>query len=55
MLLPAWLAFRVQVPADTRVSVVPLTVQTPGVLDANDTVRLDVELATKAGGAVPRV
>ena len=55
VLLPAWLALTVQVPTAASVSVEPLTVHTPGVADANNTVRPDVELATSAGGAVPRV
>lgn len=53
--MPAWLALTVQVPTATKVSVLPLTVQTLGVAGANNTGRPDVELATSAGGAVPRV
>ncbi|MBK6388076.1 MAG: hypothetical protein IPF71_15550, partial [Rhodoferax sp.] len=43
----------VQVPDATRVSVVPLTVQTPEVVEANETDRPEVEVADKAGGAAP--
>lgn len=53
--LPAWLAVIVQVPADASVSVVPLTVHTGSVLDVSVTARPELELATKAGGAVPSV
>ena len=45
----------VQVPADTRLSVVPLTVHTEGVLDANCTVRPELAVADSAAGAVPMV
>ena len=55
VLLPAWLASMLQVPAATSVSVVPLTVQTPGVVDTSETVRPDVELATSALGVSPKV
>ena len=55
MPLPAWLALTVQVPAATSVSVLPLTVQTLGVVDVKDTVRPDVEVAASAAGAVRRV
>ena len=51
--LPAWLATTVQVPALTRLSVVPLTVQTTGVVDAKPTVNPELALADKAGGAMP--
>ena len=53
--MPAWLAVTVHVPTATSTSVLPLTVQTPGVAEANDTARPDVALATSAAGAVPRV
>ena len=53
--LPAWLASRLQVPTATRVSVVPLTVQTPAVVEASATARPALELATRAGAAVPSV
>ena len=33
----------------------PLTVQMPGVVDANDTTSPDVEVAASAAGAVPSV
>ena len=52
---PAWRATTVQVPAATRVRVVPLTVQTAGVLDSKVTTSPDVALATSATGAAPRV
>jgi hypothetical protein len=55
VLLPTWLASTLQVPAATSVKVLPLTVQTPVVVDVNTTVRPEVELATRAGGAVPKV
>lgn len=53
--MPGWLASTMQVPAATSVSVLPLTMHTAGVVDANNTVSPEVELATSAGGAVPRV
>ena len=53
--LPGWLASTVQVPGETSVSTVPLTVQTCGVADANETVKSDVDVAASAGGAVPSV
>ncbi len=40
-------------PAASRVSVVPLAAQTLGVVDANDTGKPDVAVATKAAGVVP--
>ena len=42
-------------PTATKVSVVPLTVQTPVVADVSATDRPELELATNAGGAVPSV
>jgi len=53
--LPAWLAETVQVPADTSVKVVPLTVHTPAVVLAKDTAKLEEAVAVRAGGATPRV
>jgi hypothetical protein len=53
--LPAWLALTEQLPAPTRVSVEPLVLQTSGVVDANETTRPDVDVATRAAGAVPSV
>ena len=44
----------VQVPADTRVSVLPLTVHTAGVPDANCTVRPELAVAARVG-VVPMV
>ena len=55
MALPAWLALMVQVPAATSVSVLPLTVQTLGVVEAKLTGRFELAVATNAGGAVPKV
>ena len=55
MLLPAWLALIVQLPAVSSVRVVPLVVQTPVVVDTNDTVRPEEAVATSAAGAVPSV
>ena len=55
LLLPAWLASSVQVPAATSAKLVPPTVQTPGVAEAKLTTRPDVALATKGAGAVPSV
>ena len=42
-------------PADTSVSVVPLTVHTAGVLEANCTVRPELALADSAAGLLPNV
>ena len=53
--LPAWLAVTVQVPTATSVSVVPLTVQTPVVVDAKLTTKPELALAARGAGAVPRV
>ena len=44
-----------QVPAATKASVLPLTVQVLGVVEAKLTGRPELALATKGGGAVPRV
>ena len=55
MLLPACEALTLQVPADTRVSELPLTVHTNGVVEANCTARPEVALAESAGGVTPRV
>lgn len=54
LLLPGWLAATVQPPGATSVKAAPLTVQTPGVVDANETARPDVAVAVSAGGAVPK-
>lgn len=53
--LPAWLAVTAQVPALTSVTVVPLTVQTLGVVDAKDTARAELAVALRAGGATPQL
>lgn len=50
-MLPDCEALMVQVPAATRVTVVPLTVQIDGVLDANCTARPELAVAVSAGGA----
>lgn len=55
MLLPDWDAVMLQVPAATRLSVLPLTVQIKGVVEANCTVRPELTLADSAAGVVPRV
>ena len=55
LLSPGWLAVRLQVPAATRFSVVPLTVQTDVVVYVIVTARPDVDVATSAGGTVPIV
>jgi len=44
--LPAWLAFTVQIPTETSVTLVPVTEQTPGVADAKLTVRPELAVAT---------
>ena len=46
--LPAWLALTVQVPVPASVSVVPLTVHTLAVVDAKDTARPELDVATSA-------
>lgn len=53
--LPAWLAVTAQVPALTSVTVVPLTVQTLGVVDAKETASAELAVALKAGGTTPQV
>ena len=55
MLLPGCVAVSVQVPASTRVSVVPPTVHTEGVLEANCTARPELAVADKAAGVTPIV
>lgn len=44
-----------QVPTPTSVKVVPLTVQTAGVVDAKVTARPELAVALKAAGAKPKV
>lgn len=51
--LPDWLALTVQLPTLTKVSVVPLTVQTAGVVDANVIARPELAVALKAAGVTP--
>ena len=53
--LPAWVAVMLQVPAATSVNVLPLKPQTVGVVDANDTTKPELAVATSAGAAVPKV
>lgn len=53
--LPACEAASVQLPKVTRVKALPLTVQTAGVVEAKDTGRPDVAVATKGAGAEPMV
>ena len=53
--LPGWLAVMLQVPTASRVRLLPLTLHTAGVVDARLTARPALELATRAGGALPRV
>jgi hypothetical protein len=52
---PAWLASMVHVPAETRVTAVPETVQTPVVAEVKVTASPEVAVATSAGTAVPMV
>ena len=52
---PAWLAVAEQVPALSSVSVLPLTVQTAGVMEAKLTARPEVAVAANGAAAVPRV
>ena len=53
--MPSWLAVTVQVPATTSASVLPLTVQTAGVVDAKLTASPELAVADSGAGAVPRV
>lgn len=53
--LPGWLAVTEQAPALTKVTVVPLTVQTLGEVEANDTAKPDVDVAVKAAGTRPQL
>jgi energy-converting hydrogenase Eha subunit G len=52
--LPDWEALMVQVPAATRVTVVPDRVQADGVAEANVTVRPEEALALTANGDEPK-
>ena len=45
----------VQFPTDTKLSVVPLTVQTLGVVVKKPTTKPDVDVAVSAAGVVPSV
>ena len=49
------MASKLQVPTAASDSVVPLTVQTPGVVEVSTTGRPELALAIKLGGAVPNV
>ena len=55
VLLPAWLASTMQVPAATKVSALPLTVQVLGVVEAKLTAKPELAVATSGAGAVPSV
>ena len=55
MLLPDCEALMVQVPAVTSVMLVPLTVHTEGVVEANCTASPEVAVAERLGGATPMV
>jgi hypothetical protein len=52
---PLWFALRLQVPDASNTKVLPLTVQTTGVLDVIETARPELEVATNAGVAKPMV
>lgn len=52
---PAWLATTVHVPALSRLSALPLTVHTAGVLDAKLTARPELAVAARATGVLPTV
>ena len=53
LVLPACVAWMVQVPAATKVTVAPDTVQTGTVIDAKLTGRKDDAVAETVNGAVP--
>ncbi len=53
--LPVWLAVKEQLPAATRVSALPLVVQTAGVVDTIVTGKPELALAASAAGVVPSV
>ena len=53
--LPLWLAVIEQVPAETRVRVVPETVHCERVVEAKETARSEVAVADRATVPVPRV
>ncbi len=54
MLLPAWLAWMVQVPVAMNVAVVPETVQTPVVVEVKVTAKPELAVAESVSG-VPTV
>src|SRR6187401_3156080 len=51
--LPPWSAVIVQVPTPTSVTVLPESVQTAGVVDANATARPELAVAETANGGSP--
>ena len=54
--MPAWLAVMEQVPPVRSVTMFVIeTVQTFVVVEANDTVSIELEVACSANGAVPKV
>lgn len=53
--LPLWSALRLQVPDASNTKVLPLTVQTTGVVEVIETGRPELEVATNAGVTVPMV
>ena len=53
MVLPAWVAWMVQEPTDSRVIVEPDTVQTAEVVEAKLTARPEEAVALSAGSVVP--
>ena len=53
--MPACVAWMVQVPTATRVTVAPETVQTDGVVEAKLTVRPEDAVAVSLNGAAPSV
>jgi hypothetical protein len=54
LMLPGWLAVKLQVPADTSTRVLPVALHTLGVVDAITTGKADVALANNGAGAVPK-
>lgn len=55
MLLPDCEAVMMQVPGETSVNALPLTVQTEEVLEMNCTGRPEVAVADRAAGVLPKV
>jgi hypothetical protein len=54
LVLPAWVAWMVQVPTETSVTVEPAAVQTAEVVEAKLTARPEEALALTGKGAVPK-